>query len=246
MTTDITGQRFGRLTALFPTDKREFESVVWHCRCDCGNECDVRRNQLVGGRRKSCGCLHDGPREDLVGRRFGRLIVQYLQPDRRRTNCLWHCKCDCGNEVDVTTRDLKKGDTRSCGCFQADRAREGQKRVDGTSVTRILHSDRVFKNNTSGVRGVSFRKQDMKWVAYISFKGRKKTLGAFKNLDEAVRVRREAEKELYETFLEEYYANHPDERKVVSSSEGDGQSSDSAGDKVGPGETDSTPSTEIE
>ncbi|MBQ0037231.1 MAG: hypothetical protein KBS74_01015 [Clostridiales bacterium] len=36
---DITGQRKGRLTALYPTDKRDGKgSVIWHCKCDCGGE----------------------------------------------------------------------------------------------------------------------------------------------------------------------------------------------------------------
>ena len=39
---DLTGQRFGRLTALYPTNRRDYKgSVIWHCRCDCGNETDV-------------------------------------------------------------------------------------------------------------------------------------------------------------------------------------------------------------
>ena len=30
---------------------------MWHCRCDCGNECDVSRSNLVYSRTMSCGCL---------------------------------------------------------------------------------------------------------------------------------------------------------------------------------------------
>ena len=82
------------------------------------------------------------------------------------------------------------------------------KLVDGTSVTRLLHSNQIFRNNTSGVRGVSFRKADMRWVAYISFKG-KKTLGAFKTMEEAVEARKRAEAGLYESFLAQYYASQP-------------------------------------
>ena len=54
---DITGKRFHRLTALYPTGKRSGKgSVVWHCRCDCGNEVDVSYNELVYSNMKSCGC----------------------------------------------------------------------------------------------------------------------------------------------------------------------------------------------
>lgn len=54
---DITGQRFGRLTALNPTDKRRNGRVVWHCQCDCGNMIDVPINYLTSGDTQSCGCL---------------------------------------------------------------------------------------------------------------------------------------------------------------------------------------------
>ena len=53
---DLTGQRFGKLTALEPTNKRKAKSVVWHCRCDCGKESFHTANSLVEGRAKSCGC----------------------------------------------------------------------------------------------------------------------------------------------------------------------------------------------
>lgn len=55
---DISGRRFGRLTALYPTEKRNKKfSVYWHCRCDCGKETDVTEDGLMFGSYKSCGCL---------------------------------------------------------------------------------------------------------------------------------------------------------------------------------------------
>ena len=56
----ITGQKFGRLTALEPTDRRTpgSMSVIWLCECDCGNRVYVARNRLVTGNTKSCGCLY--------------------------------------------------------------------------------------------------------------------------------------------------------------------------------------------
>lgn len=54
---DLTNQRFGHLTALWPTEKRKKNrSVIWHCRCDCGNELDISRNYLMSGKCISCGC----------------------------------------------------------------------------------------------------------------------------------------------------------------------------------------------
>ena len=54
---DITGQQFHRLTALEPTEKRDEKgSVIWRCRCACGNETEVAYNSLVYSEIKSCGC----------------------------------------------------------------------------------------------------------------------------------------------------------------------------------------------
>ncbi|HJB91898.1 MAG TPA: hypothetical protein H9763_10620 [Candidatus Eisenbergiella merdigallinarum] len=54
---DLTGQKFGRLTALYPTGKRDHKgSVIWHCACDCGGEAEVSQDGLGSGNCKSCGC----------------------------------------------------------------------------------------------------------------------------------------------------------------------------------------------
>ena len=56
---NIKGKRFGRLVALEPTEIRDKnnDSVVWRCRCDCGNNADVAEYLLSNGRVKSCGCF---------------------------------------------------------------------------------------------------------------------------------------------------------------------------------------------
>lgn len=54
---DITGQRFGKLVAIEPTELRTKEQkVIWKCQCDCGAITTVAIDALTGGRTKSCGC----------------------------------------------------------------------------------------------------------------------------------------------------------------------------------------------
>src|SRR3990172_3636584 len=56
---DITGQRFGRLTAVKVVGKYvrgKNTSMIWECVCDCGNIKNVRKNML-GVHVNSCGCL---------------------------------------------------------------------------------------------------------------------------------------------------------------------------------------------
>lgn len=57
---DITGQRFGKLVAIEPTDKRYKGNVIWKCKCDCGNVKEIPMNSLVHGGQKSCGCIKGG------------------------------------------------------------------------------------------------------------------------------------------------------------------------------------------
>ena len=55
---------------------------------------------------------------DIVGKRFGRLVVQaYIEKS------FWHCWCDCGCDAVVKTDALNSGKTRSCGCLIADTMR---------------------------------------------------------------------------------------------------------------------------
>jgi hypothetical protein len=63
---DRTGKRFGRLVVL-EKHGRKNGSVMWLCKCDCGEKVSVRGYALQNGNTKSCGCL----RVDTM-RRFGR------------------------------------------------------------------------------------------------------------------------------------------------------------------------------
>lgn len=54
---DISGQRFGLLTAVSPTDKRCGNSIVWKCICECNKICYVAAIKLRNGNTKSCGCV---------------------------------------------------------------------------------------------------------------------------------------------------------------------------------------------
>lgn len=53
---DLTGKRFGRLTAIEPIGRAKQGNVIWRCKCDCGNEKNVSTKELGRG-TSSCGCL---------------------------------------------------------------------------------------------------------------------------------------------------------------------------------------------
>lgn len=128
---DMIGRKFGKLTVV----KRESNHItpsrqkkaMWLCVCDCGNETIVSSQDLKDGHTKSCGCLPTKQRGsgliDLIGQRFGKLVVVDRTEDYHYTSCgktttlpQWLCLCDCGNSVVVQGGNLRSGNTTNCGC----------------------------------------------------------------------------------------------------------------------------------
>lgn len=56
---------------------------------------------------------------DLVGRRYGRLLVVSPAPKRGKTTS-WNCQCDCGSVSVVGGGNLNGGKTKSCGCWNRE------------------------------------------------------------------------------------------------------------------------------
>jgi hypothetical protein len=55
---DLTNTKSGLLTPIKPTEKRAADgSIIWQCKCDCGNTSYVSSNALLQKRILSCGCL---------------------------------------------------------------------------------------------------------------------------------------------------------------------------------------------
>lgn len=58
-----------------------------------------------------------GKVRDLTGQRFGRLVAKcYTGKHDKFRHAIWHCLCDCGNEIDIASSTLTSGNTSSCGC----------------------------------------------------------------------------------------------------------------------------------
>lgn len=57
---------------------------------------------------------------DIVGQRFGRLVVLRYAGSHKRGYALWECLCDCGNVKTVIGSHLRTGSTRSCNCLRSE------------------------------------------------------------------------------------------------------------------------------
>ena len=77
---DITNQHFGELTALEPTDKRNGSSIVWKCKCSCGNIYYVACNELNAGRITHCGCKrYESKGIRLISQLLDKNNIQYIK-----------------------------------------------------------------------------------------------------------------------------------------------------------------------
>ncbi|MCL2575711.1 MAG: AP2 domain-containing protein [Defluviitaleaceae bacterium] len=153
--------------------------------------------------------------KDLTGMRFGLLIAKHIDHVKNGM-AYWYCVCDCSQDEkvssDVVVRGsmLVSGNTKSCGCAvggteHLKKTYDGKKKyyVDGTVTYQIADTSKLSKNNTSGVRGVSFNKRKQKWRAYIRFKGKSMHLGYFDELEDAKAARVAAEVRVFGGYLGE-------------------------------------------
>lgn len=131
---NLEGQTFVRLKVT--KNYKQINGVYyWRCLCECGKEHWVRRDSLVSGQTKSCGCLRGRKVVNYTGLVFGKLTVKdTYKRDKNKKETKWLCICECGNECWVTNCSLKSG-TKSCGC-----ARLGQNKIKfGRSTKNIVY-----------------------------------------------------------------------------------------------------------
>lgn len=125
---DLTGQKFGRLTIISRAENNKWNQICWNCLCDCENPniIKVDGSSLKKGNTKSCGCLKEEyykieigekRRLQLVGQRFGKLVVTELDSIDKKQGTIWKCTCDCGNtDFIVSGTRLVCGIVKACGC----------------------------------------------------------------------------------------------------------------------------------
>ena len=94
---DLTGMKFGRLTAI----KRVADHIepsgrkvaMWECICDCGNTYTVSGKRLKNGITKSCGCLQkDRPNGTTHGMSNTEIWKHWKYMKMR-------CNCKCKNSL---------------------------------------------------------------------------------------------------------------------------------------------------
>lgn len=159
---DMTGKRYDHLVVTkMMYAYNEFGDTYCECVCDCGNTYTINAANL---RKKhsyprNCGCMRyehrmdqaDKSRQDLTGKRFGRLVVKEMIYERNKQT-LAVCECDCGNTITTKIVYLNNGDTKSCGCLKRDASSECNTK-DFTGVVSPYGIE-IIKRHSQTDRGV--------------------------------------------------------------------------------------------
>lgn len=205
---NIIGQKFGRLTVVEQKGSDKNRNMVWLCKCDCGNFIETTTNKLRSGNTKSCGCLKkellSERSKDLTGKRFGKLVAIKPTKKRKDRSVVWECECDCGNRFYTPAKFLLSGGSTSCGCVGIKKLINGMKKECVEQTYLSLLNKKKSKSNTSGVKGVYWKKDKNMWDVEIGFQKKRIHIGYFKDFEDAVKARKRAEEQYFEPILNKY------------------------------------------
>ena len=92
-----------------------------------------------------------------IGNIYGYLTVIARAENDKDNRAQWLCKCKCGNEVIVRGKSLRNGNTKSCGCYQKERAAQSNMDRVGNLVGQRfgklqIISEAGFITHTNGKR----------------------------------------------------------------------------------------------
>lgn len=113
---------------------------------------------------------------DLVGQRFGRLIVLERDTSVASKYTMWKCRCDCGSEHVVRASHLVAGSIRSCGCLALESRTKHGACKSGSDTIKTYHiwvsmkqrcdNPNQTEYSSYGGRGISY---DPRWSVFAEF-----------------------------------------------------------------------------
>lgn len=220
---DLTGKRFGHLLVVGFEGTKKYPCgmayTAWKCKCDCGRETIVSTSQLnkQNGTR-SCGCLKkvnngrrthglshskiDNTYKNMMGRCYSKRNEKYMIYGARGIKVCdeWSNKENGKDNFFAWAFDNGYSDELTLDRIDVngDYCPENCRWVDA-SVQAF--NKRKAKSKT-GARGVTYREKLGRYEAHIAIKGKQIYLGIFYSLEDAIKVRKEAELEYYGQILD--------------------------------------------
>lgn len=86
----------------------------------------------------------------IIGKRFGRLVVEEIVGKDKWKNITCRCKCDCGKVIITRCISLVKKHVISCKCYTRDRMSKFNKNKYGLSSKKYIYYDYKSKSKKKG------------------------------------------------------------------------------------------------
>ena len=220
------GNVYGRLTVIERGPNKKDGTARWYCKCSCGNPelVLVMGSSLRNGKTKSCGCLHKETARlqglanakqnsyDLSGE-YGIGYTTKNEPfyfdkedyEKIKDYC-WYkdtqgylcCKRDKMYLLHRVIMDAQyKEEVDHINHNTIDNRKENL-RICSSSQN---HMNRGASSiSASGIRGVYWYNNLKKWSAEIVVDGQKIILGQYKNIEDAIKARKEAEIKYFKEY----------------------------------------------
>ena len=123
---NLLNQQIGNLLVIKETNKRKNKSIVWECKCKCGNIEEFSTKELRSDgiiQCHKCGSKRQPQNnliESIIGKKFNHLTVLEKTEKRSCGKIIYKCICDCEKQTEVftTKTDLENNHTKSCGCIR--------------------------------------------------------------------------------------------------------------------------------
>lgn len=98
--------------------------------------------------------------KDIAGQKFNRLTVIKFAYRGKDNRAYWECKCDCGNVVIVSGKNLRSGSTKSCGCYNLESISKRNKiihRIHGGTNTKLFRIWSGIKTRCNNCHNSNYR-----------------------------------------------------------------------------------------
>lgn len=200
--------------------------VKFLCECSCQAHSQIiaASSDIRRGHTLSCGCLaqeissivnkdkyvgnlngwcEDSNSKWLIPSNCGQKVYYDSDDANLIEQYTWYINNNGYAETNISHKKVSMHQLIGCKSYDhKDRDKLNNRKDNLRPATKQENSRnrRPQINNTSGIIGVSFRKETKKWRARIHINKKQKSLGDFENKNDAIKTRLEAEAKYYGEF----------------------------------------------
>lgn len=213
--TDLTGEKFGRLTVIRRLENDKHRNSRWSCKCECGEIVNVLGFCLKNGNTKSCGCfMFDEASKRHI--KHGHVTKGKSSPTYRTwINMIQRCNnpnasyysyyggrginvCERWMNFENFLEDMGERPSKnhsierkdSNGDYCLSNCKWGTSQEQGRNRS-------IQNNNKSGYKGIYKVNKTGKWTAAIGVSKKTIYIGSYEILEDAVQARKKAEQEYW-------------------------------------------------